>query len=183
MKKYRIVAKNCVEYDLNNGWEYAYSILEESDLFDTEKEMKSFAPTFIKELNILENEVVCIELQTLEVEIDESDCEEDGEQNIKYSNIDIIDFDSDIIDNSDRIDSTYIVLSEYFGQYMLPQGKYKLDTPYRGINTKNELFLRTENSPFHYHPIEVFETEEAAKEYVIENGLHVVESCVDLGDE
>ena len=99
MRKYRIVATDCTEFDLNNGWETKEFCREESKLFDTVEEMQKAQPIFIEELNISENEVVSIELQTLEVEME---IDEDDEEVI--SNIDIMDSETIIIDNSDAVE-------------------------------------------------------------------------------
>lgn len=161
-RTYKWCARRCTEYDINNGWEYN-DFPVYGDSFTSIKEARANREAFIDELDIPSYEVYCIEL----LECDEDDNLVDG-------------LDYDIIDNSPILKPYHLMLVQYYGQYMIPSGRYELMYVSNHCTTENELLTRYESSSFKWHPDMVFYSDEDAIDYIINNGLNVTKSVIEL---
>nr|WP_315419704.1 hypothetical protein [uncultured Pedobacter sp.] len=172
--KFQLTATKAVEYSLEYGWRMADTIEEKSEIFDTEKSALDFKDEFVKSLKMSAFEVFEIDINEVIVAIDEH-----GDDVIEIVNSESI----DIIDGSAEEGNSFgYILTQEFGQYMIPTGKYHLDYARHNL-TRNEWLTRTENPSFRSSVMEVFKTEECVKDYLQQNDIYVKTSVIELTEE
>lgn len=166
MKKYQLTATQGREYNQNTGWDLKDHTDISSDLFNTTEEAKAYLPEFIKELDVQDDEVYQIDLVTVEED-------EEGDTELK---------DAEMLDFIDKSESGYTyAISRYYGQYMIPQNKFKIEYMYNRRLTRNEVMIRSENRSHSYNIIELFNNEEEVLQWVEENpDANIVYSVVDI---
>ena len=171
-QKFQLAATYALEYNTSTGWRMSDSAEAISEDFDTKEEALAAKADFIASLKISENEVCEINLYTFTFELDEEgNIDEDHRPEFDNETI-------EFIDGSASLPTPKYVLSRYFGTYMIGTSKSRLD--YAPNMTINQLMLRVENSSYHYHPIQVFQTEEEAKAAI---DFPLEENCFDWETE
>lgn len=150
--KYQLAAREGREYSADSGWEFTDQHIDcVSEYFETKEAAIAYVPTFIESLKASKDDVYEINLNTFTWGEDEDVDSDTPELDIETL---------DIIDLSDKLsDYTYVVY-EYFGNYMLPQGKYKVEYTPNGYATLNELLKVCEHSSFNWWPTEAFKTKD-----------------------
>ena len=171
-KKFRLAATEAVEYNVNTGWIMADHVDKLSQTFDTRLDALGFKDEFIKSLNISKREVYEIQIHTVESEVDEY-----GDEIYLFVDGETL----DMIDNSEYLRDYPYQANQYYGQYMIPQNKYYIDYTTSLCSTHNELFKRIESGSFKCHPVEVFKTEEEAREWAEDK--RIVSSVVKLNND
>ena len=168
--RYMLGAVEGREYSADRGWELADHTYSTSEKFETKEAALAAKDSFIESLKVGANEVFEINLYTYtwtDVALEDIDNSQ-GEMDIETI---------DIIDNSDILSDYTYVAYQYHGQYMIAQGKWRLDYTPNHYHTINELMKVCEYSSFQYHAKEVFKTKEDAIEYMKDK--HVVSTVIE----
>ena len=169
--KFFLQAIEATEYNQSTGWDMCDSIYSSTDEVDTKELAMEMQPTFIKSLKIGENDVYEIQLVEVVKEVDE-----DGDEEVNYETETI-----DLIDGSSSLPKPEYMLSQYFGTHMIGTHKFRLD--YAPDLTENEILLRTENSSYKWHPVELFNNEEDALQYILSRDITLVSSVIEFPNE
>lgn len=169
--KYQLIAVQATDYSLDNGWRMADTIYDSSEIFNTEDEALSFQDEFVSSLKISTYEVYEISMNEVIVELDEY-----GDDKIEIINSESL----EIVDGSaDEGNNFQYILTQEFGQYMIPKGVYHIDYARHNL-TRNGWTLRTENQSFRASVMDVFKTEEEVKDYIEENNIYVKTSVIEI---
>lgn len=170
--KYQLAAREGREYSSDSGWEFADHDYKTSEYFETKESAMAAKDAFVTSLNVTKDDVYELNLITLTWDEDED---------IENDEPNIIDETLNAIDLSDKITDYKYVAYQYFGQYMIAQGKWTVDYAPSYYYTLNQLFKVCEYSSFNYHPLEVFKTKadaiEAMKDkYIVSSVIKELES-------
>jgi hypothetical protein len=176
ISKFFLAATECREYNTETGWEVADHYCEQSAEFDTRELAIAHKERFIKDLQVGKSEVFYIDIVEVKYPAIDGKIDEDNDDlSHEFETI-------EIVDGSAEEDRPKYMLTRYFGQYMIGQNKYELCyAPLR--LTRNEIMKRIENSSFHYHPVELFATEQEARDYVAEHQPHLINSVLEFETE
>ena len=153
--RYQLAAREGREYSADTSWEMADHDYKTSELFETKEAAMAAKDAFVTSLNVTKDDVYELNLITLTWDEDE-----DIETDEPSPEIETL----DIIDMSDKLSDYEYVAYQYFGQYMIAQGKWRVEYTPRHYSTLNELLKVCEYSSFNYHPVEVFKTKAEAIE-------------------
>ncbi len=169
--RYMLTATEGREYSADRGWELADHTYSNSERFETKELALAAKDSFIESLKVGANEVFDINLITQSWEdVELEDIDDNSPNSDDIENI-------DMIDNSDKLSDYTYVAYQYHGQYMIAQGKWRLDYTPNHYHTINELMKVCEYSSFQYHAKEVFKTKEDAIEYMKDK--HVVSTVIE----
>ena len=175
MKRFELVARECLEYSIDTGWEISDWDEVKSD-YPSKEAALAGQSDFVSSLKIYPNQVFEIRLNEFTYETNDN-----GEID-EYCKPDLEVETLDIIDPSYNNPKPVFVACQYHGTYMICQNKWQII--YNKFNlSANELCLVTEYSSYKYHPKACFQTEDEVEEYINENNLNVVYCIFNLNEK
>jgi hypothetical protein len=153
--RYQLAVREGREYSADTSWEVADHDYKASELFETKEAALAAKDAFVTSLNVTKDDVY--ELNLITFTWDEDEDIDNDEPSPEIETLDLIDI-------SDKLSDYTYVIYQYFGQYMIAQGKYKVEYAPRHYHTLNELFKVCEHSSFNWWPTEAFKTKDEAIE-------------------